>query len=207
MILKICLEITTFRYVSVHSGLFCSSFIVFCLQCFGQEYWVFYGVILSFQSKGKRLDPFSCLPLSQQYPVIPLSCEILFTFCSLKQHNCVCVYIYIYIYIYSLPILELLFHCYLELGFLKIVVSDSRFRGLCLDSMSSMMSYIWARNRGILNWIPSVWRINFVLEHPLVSGSFYSLYLFPLIPRLFVEEEERGLRNLPFLNHWRKNLG
>ena len=73
--------------------------------------------------------------------------------------------------------------------------------------MSSMMSYIWARNRGILNWIPSVWRINFVLEHPLVSGSFYSLYLFPLIPRLFVEEGERGLRNLPFLNHWRKNLG
>ena len=69
---------------------------------------------------------------------------------------CVCIYIYIYVYIYSLPILELLFHCYLELGFLKIVVSDSRFRGLCLDSMSSMMSYIWARNRGILNWIPSV---------------------------------------------------
>lgn len=94
MILKICLEITTFRYVSVHSALFCSSsfFIVFCLQCFGQEYWVFYGVILSFQSKGKRPDAFSCLPLSQQYPVVPLSCEILFTFCSLRQPN----YVYIF---------------------------------------------------------------------------------------------------------------
>ena len=52
MILKICLEITTFRYVSMHSALFCSSsFIVFCLQCFGQEYWVFYGVIFSKQGE------------------------------------------------------------------------------------------------------------------------------------------------------------
>lgn len=160
MILKICLEITTFRYVSVHSALFCSSFfIVLCLQCFGQEYWVFYGVI--FSKQGKRLDPFSCLSLSQQYPVVLLSCEILFTFCSLRWPN--------YIYIPS-PFQSCFSTVTWSWDFFKVVVSDSRFRGLCLDSMSSMMSYIWARNREILNWIPSVWRINFVLEHPLVSG-------------------------------------
>lgn len=140
MILKICLEITTFRYVSVHSALFCSSsfFIVFCLQCFGQEYWVFYGVILSFQSKGKRPDAFHVCP--------SLSSTQLYL-CPVRFYSHFVHLGSLIMYIYSLPILELLFHCNLELGFLKVVVSDSRFRGLCLDSMSSMMSYISARNR------------------------------------------------------------
>lgn len=54
---------------------------------------------------------------------------------------------------YSLPILELVFYSFVELGILKIVVSDGRFRALCPDSMSFIMFYIWARNRGFLNWI------------------------------------------------------
>lgn len=65
--------------------------------------------------------------------------------------------------LYSLLILELLFYFSIELGVLKIVVLDGRFRALCLDSMSSMIFYIWAINMGILNWISSV-RISFVLK-------------------------------------------
>lgn len=80
-------------------------------------------------------------------------------FCSFRWRN----------QLYFFPILELLFYSSIELGILKIVILDGRFRALCLDSMSSMM-YIWARNMGIFSWISSFWRINF-----FVFGSFFSL--------------------------------
>ena len=73
--------------------------------------------------------------------------------------------------------------------------------------MSSMMSYIWARNREILNWIPSVWRINYVLEHPLVSGSFYSLYRFPLISPFICGGGGKRAEKFTFLKSLEKKFG
>lgn len=77
MILKICLEITTLRYIFIHPFIlfFCSSLFMFCLQCFGSEYWVFCGIVYLFI--GERI------PSCPHFPVVPLCKNILFTLCGL----------------------------------------------------------------------------------------------------------------------------
>ena len=139
MILKTCLEITTFRCVFMHSVLFCSSSSscsVFSVLVRN----IGYSLESSIFSKQEKVFLHVCpSPSSTQLYLCPMR------FCSHFVHFGGLIKMY------SLPILELLFYSYIELGILKIFMSGSRFRGLCLDSMSSMMFYIWARNRGILN--------------------------------------------------------
>lgn len=99
--------------------------------------------------------------------------------------------------------LELLFYSSIELGVLKIVVLDGRFRVLCLDCMSSMMFYIWGGNRGILNLISSVLEDKFCLrkQNIFLSLGHSIVYIsFPSFLSLFCWGEWR-LRNLSFLNY------
>lgn len=51
MKLSICLEITTFRYLFVCLFTFFYFALPFssCFHCFGQEYWVAYGVLYHFR--------------------------------------------------------------------------------------------------------------------------------------------------------------
>lgn len=187
-----------FLCILLYFALLPSSSCSVCLQCFGQEYWVFYGVILSFQSKGKRSDAFSCLPLSQQYPVVPLSCEILFTFCSLRQPN--------YVYIFP-PHSRAAFPLLLGAGIFLMWLYQIAGLEVCALTPCLPWCPISARNRGILNWIPSVWRINFVWEHPLVSGSFCSLYLFALIPPFICGGGGKRAEKFTFLKPLEEEFG
>lgn len=124
VIFKICLEITTFRYFFMRSLLFCDfSLFMFCLQCFDQKQWVFYGVMYLCKEEEESSKSSLHIPLPAVLS-LPL-CGTRFTQAANQ--------------LYSLPILELLFYSSTELGILKIVVLDGRFRALCLDSMSSMI--------------------------------------------------------------------
>lgn len=154
----------------MHSLLFCNSslFIMFCLQCFGEKYWVFYGVMYLFKERKKisKSSVYNSPPSSTQLYLCGMR------FCSLRRPN----------QPYSLPILELFFYSSIELGILKIVMLEARFRALYLDSMSSM-KYIWARNMGIFSWI-CVWGINFFcfwVIYSLHYTSFLSFLIFLVV--------------------------
>lgn len=169
----------------MHSLLFRASnlFIMFCLQGFGQAYLIFCGVVYLFKEAGKSSLMSALHPTHP--PAVP-SCTLCYEmFFSLVRPN----------QMYSLPILELVFYSFVELGILKIVVSDGRFRALCPDSMSFIMFYIWARNRGFLNWIQCL-RHKFCLRKQNILLSLGHISFSSFFPFFFFCSVEGRLRNL-----------
>lgn len=139
MILKICLEMTTFRYFLKHFILLFSLHYVLLSVLWSEILGILWSHV-SFQ-RGKKAPFISPL----------LGCTFVIWDCIHLGGLISCI-----------PSPSRTAFLLIELGILKLVVLHGQFRALCLASMSSRMLYIWAGNRGIFNWISNVWRISFL---------------------------------------------